>query len=464
MSEEMYDFFDKVAQATIPKITRDRQSLPPWITQSTTNLMEKLNTQRKLVAKKPTSYRKNIVRKNQNVVTEVAEIDWCNYQEKIMSTRDTSVIFKHLKNFNNSPNLPKVLIDGGRSASNIEDKVNLLNNFLHSFYTPEHSFSIEDINSMNPTLTNFGISKPKINRIQSELDITKTRGSNGYPPIFRKPAKPMTDILYLVFKNIKRWRKIPDKRKIASVTPIYKKSDRRLVTNYLPISILNIDSNIFEKCMYEPLYEHFEKHFSKHQHGFAQGRSVTTNMFSFLQKLYEAMDKNTSYNIVTFYSDFSKAFDKVPHKELLIEIGQIGVGGCFREVLVDYRHNRRQFVRSDNTRSRIIEITSGVPQGSLLGPFLFCIIINDLKDVLTFSDPYLFADDLKILSLGYSDTEIQEDINAVQNWVATNKMELAVDKCAILNIRGPEKDFELLTQNLNSLQAVKDLGINVSRN
>ena len=142
-------------------------------------------------------------------------------------------------------------------------------------------------------------------------------------------------------------------------------------------------------------------------------------------------------------------------------MGQIGVGGCFLEVLVDYLHNRRQLVRADNTSSMILEITSGVPQGSLLGPLLFCILINDLPDVLRFSDPYLFADDLKILSIGYSDTEFQEDINAVQNWVVTNKMELAVDKCAILNIRGPEKDFELLNQNLNSLQAVKDLGINV---
>ena len=89
--------------------------------------------------------------------------------------------------------------------------------------------------------------------------------------------------------------------------------------------------------------------------------------------------------------------------------------------------------------------------------------MNYLPDVLRFKDPYLFADDLKILSIGCSDTEFQEDIIAVQNWVATNKMELAVDKCAILNIRGPEKDFELLNQNLNPLQAVKDLGINVSK-
>ena len=79
IGEEMYDFFGKVAQATIPKMTRHRQSLPPWITPSTSNLMKKLNTQRKLVANKPTSYRKNVVRKFQNVVTEAPKIDRCNY-------------------------------------------------------------------------------------------------------------------------------------------------------------------------------------------------------------------------------------------------------------------------------------------------------------------------------------------------------------------------------------------------
>ena len=94
------------------------------------------------------------------------------------------------------------------------------------------------------------------------------------------------------------------------------------------------------------------------------------------------MDKNTIDNIVTFYSDFSKAFDKVPHKELLIKIGQIGVGGCFLEVLVDYLLNRRQFVRADNASSRFLEFTNGVSQGSLFGPLLFCILINDLPDVL----------------------------------------------------------------------------------
>ena len=84
----------------------------------------------------------------------------------------------------------------------------------------------------------------------------------------------MTDVLYLVFKNKKRLRKIPRQWKTASVTPINKQGNRRLVTNYRPVSLLNIDGKVFEKCMYETLYEHFEKHLSKHQRGFVRGRSV----------------------------------------------------------------------------------------------------------------------------------------------------------------------------------------------
>ena len=149
----------------------------------------------------------------------------------------------------------------------------------------------------------------------------------------------MIDVLYLVFKNIKRLRKIPDQCIIASVTPFYKKGDKRLNTNYRQVFVLNISSNILHeyqlninsngKCMYEPIYERFEKHWSKHKHSFVRSRSVTKNMLSFQQKIYEAVDKNTSDYIVTFYSDFSKAFDKVPHTELLIKVGQIGVGRCF---------------------------------------------------------------------------------------------------------------------------------------
>ena len=108
-----------------------------------------------------------------------------------------------------------------------------------------------------------------------------------------------------------------------------------------------------------------------------------------------------------------------------------------------YWSGRKQFVRVDNTRSETFDVTSGVPQGSLLGPLLFCIFINDLPDVLVFSDPFIFADDLKILPVEKTFWQVQNDLNGIEQWVNENKMKLAMDKCAKLSIRGQTQNYEL---------------------
>ena len=147
--------------------------------------------------------------------------------------------------------------------------------------------------------------------------------------------------------------------------------------------------------MYPALYDHFVKFLTRCQHGFVKNRSVATNMLSFLKEIYEAIDKNAENHVIAFYTDFSKAFDKVPHYELLKKMSNIGVGGCFLEIIADYLSNRKQFVRADNFSSETLEITSGVPQGLLIGPLFLCIFINDLPEVLKFSDPYILTNVLK---------------------------------------------------------------------
>ena len=137
----------------------------------------------------------------------------------------------------------------------------------------------------------------------------------------------MTTILHSVFKNIKMLRKIPYKWKVAAVSPIYKKGDKRLMKNHRPVSLLNIMSKLLEKCMYSALYDHFIKFFTRSQHGFVKNRSVVTNMLSFLKEIYEAIDKKAENHVIAYYTDFSKAFDKVPHYELLKKMSNIGLGG-----------------------------------------------------------------------------------------------------------------------------------------
>ena len=257
-------------------------------------------------------------------------------------------------------------------------------------------------------------------------------------------------------------RKQPDSLKVAAITPIFKKGDRRKVENYRPVSLLNIDSKILEKCIYIALYDHFQNFLTKSQHGFVRRRSVQTNMLLFLKRIYEALDHDPQSEIIAFYTDFSKAFDQVPHYELIQKLIDIGVGGCLLEILIDYLSDRQKYVRVDNTISKILDRTSGVPQGSLLGPILFCIFINDLPDVLMFSEPFIFADDLKILAVQRSYWEVQDDLHGIENWIIQNKMELAIDKCAYLNFRGRDQQYKLMGKDFAKSTTVKDLGIRVA--
>ena len=463
MCEEYYQYIDKALEIFVPRRTRHRQSLPPWISSFTSHLMKKLKTQKQQLQRKPTSYRQQQVARLEDLLIRSSEQDRIDYQEQLFETRKTDTIFKHLKSLNKTSRLPNLVIYEDRESTLPQEQVNMFNKYFHSVFSPKQKFSIEDIKCENPTLTNFNTSKLRIFEIMSELDTTKSRGPNGLPPaLFKKSARNMCDCLHKLLRNIKRLRKIPDNWKVAAVSPIHKKGNRNKVENYRPISLLNIDSKILEKCIYIPLYKHFIKYLTRHQHGFVKKRSVMTNMLSFLKKIYEALDKDPHSDIVAFYTDFSKAFDKVPHLELLKKVAKIGVGGCLLEVLVDYLTNRKQYVRVENTSSDTLDVTSGVPQGSLLGPLLFCIFINDLPDVLVFCLPFIFADDLKILSIRASFWEIQDDLDAIEKWVKKNKMALAMDKCWKIIFRGRDRDFQLMDEKLKRSKTIKDLGILIS--
>ena len=362
-----------------------------------------------------------------------------------MRARNTGTIFKHLKHLKKSPSLPKLLIKENQQSTKMQEQVNMMNEFFHSVFSPKVPFSIQDVKLRNPEITNFEISKKAIYEILLSLDATNSRSPNGIlPAFFHRTARETSMNLNVLFKQIKRQRKIPNSWKIAAVTPIYKKDDRRKVENYRPVSLLDIGSKFFEKCICSALYAHFEKFQTEHKHGFVKKRS---NMQSFLKTIHDALNNESSTEIVALYTDFSKAFDKVPHFELVEKVANIGVGGCLLEIIIDYLDNRKQFVRVDNTRSETLDVTSRVPQGSLLGPLLFCTFINDLPDVLVFSDPFIFADDLKILAVKKTFWQVQNHLNGIEQWVNENEMKLAMDKCAKLSIRGQTQITSLWALN-----------------
>ena len=188
--------------------------------------------------------------KLENLVTESAEKDRKVYQENLLSTRNTDVIFKHLKSLNKSPTLPKQIVSGDKVSTIIHEQVDIMNEFFHSVFSPKQSFSISDIETKSLTLTNFNILVETIHSFVSELDISKSRGPNRLPPaFFKKTSRQISVVLNKLLKVIKKQRRIPDTWKTAPVTPIHKKRDRRYVQNYRPVSLLDISSKILEKCI-----------------------------------------------------------------------------------------------------------------------------------------------------------------------------------------------------------------------
>ena len=216
--------------------------------------------------------------------------------------------------------------------------------------------------------------------------------------------------------------------------------------------------------------EHLLKHnfISPHQHGFLLGRNTVTQLLETLDVWTGEIDKGNNMNVL--YCDFKKAFDTVPHKRLMKKIESYGIKGDVLKWIEDFLSGRKQRVCVNGKLSTWKSVTSGVPQGSVLGPLLFVIYINDLEGSVS-CGVKLYADDTKIYAVVNSDEdseEFQKQINALSQWSITWKLHFHPDKCHILKI-GNKPDEMIYTiksedNNTNQLEESteeKDLGVTI---
>ena len=211
--------------------------------------------------------------------------------------------------------------------------------------------------------------------------------------------------------------------KRAVITPIYKSGNKSLIVSYRLIILPKL-SLIFEKLLFKFLYPIIKNQLSNYQFGFKKGRSTVTQLLLFLNELYTSLDNGEiSY---CFYLDFSKAFDKVPHSTLLHKLSLFGIGGNLLRLISSYLSNRVQCVKVGHLYSRWETSTSGVPQGSVLGPLLFFVFMNDLPSVCLSSIMFLYADDSKAIYTNLKN--LQLDLNACISWANQNLMEFNASK------------------------------------
>ena len=268
--------------------------------------------------------------------------------------------------------------------------------------------------------------------------------------------------------------------KTQMITPVHKKDSRALAANYRPISLTSHIIKIFERIIRKKLVEHleFNQILCKNQHGFRKGYSCLTQLLKHIDDILHNLNEDKETDVV--YLDFEKAFDKVDHEILLAKLRNYQITGKLYNWLVEYLKDRSQIVVVNGSKSSTAIVKSGVPQGTVLGPILFLIYINDMEKCAQYSVISHFADDSRIkkaIKFTSDVSNLQSDLSAVEQWSKSNNMALHEKKFEYLSHHTksklldelPFKD-EYYTYTTSSgieirpKKLVRDLGIYISPN
>ena len=284
----------------------------------------------------------------------------------------------------------------------------------------------------------------EVSNIIKSLVNGKSTGPNSIPIKLLKILDPcISPHLSLIINKSFEEGTFPDNLKIAMVIPIFKKGAAGNNSNYRPISLLPIFSKIFEKLMHKRLYSFLEMHETlfEMQFGFRTGHSTEHALVSLSEKIKCTLDSgNVGCGI---FIDLQKAFDTVNHRILLQKLEHYGIRGIALQWFQSYLHNRKQFVSVNGHSSRLSNITCGVPLGSVLGPLLFLIYINDLPSTSKSLSFFLFADDTNIYFESNSTDRLIKVINGelktVKAWLESNKLSLNIEKTNFVIFHSPKK-------------------------
>ena len=329
----------------------------------------------------------------------------------------------------------------GQTVTDELEQATILNSFFSSVFTKEETtdyelpltrFSEED----NERLTDIDITRDKVLQKLQKLDPAKASGVDGISSrVLVELADEIAEPLAAIFQNSLATGEVPRSWKVADIVPIYKKGKKSVPGNYRPVSLTSQIGKLLEKIIKDEITGHLSQYhlLNDTQHGFMRGRSCLTNLLTYMEGVTRMLDEGKNVDII--YLDFAKAFDKVPHHRLIGKVASMGVEGRVKGWIQQWLEGRTQRVVINGRYSDWTAVTSGVPQGSVLGPTLFLMFINDLEDSVQ-STVLKFADDTKLyteVTKEEGGEQLQEDLDKCTEWDKQWMMEFNVSKCKVLH-------------------------------
>ena len=353
---------------------------------------------------------------------------------------------------------------------------NLFNNFFCDQFSDSSSYNIP-IDYSNDEQYDITFCHGDIQKLLERLNANKAGGPDAiHGKILKNCAVSLAYPLSILFRISYNTGSVPREWKLANVVPVHKKGSKENIENYRPISLTCLVMKTFERIIKEKILQNTSHLLDSRQHGFLRNKSCTTNMALFCDSL--ALSLNDCIRTDVVYFDFSKAFDSVNHDIILYKLKTFyNIDGRLLKFMKNYLCEREQQVVIGNGKSIKKTVLSGVPQGSILGPILFVLFINDLPSGLSpGTELALYADDTKIWRQILSETDhdaLQSDITYLYNWSIANKMSFHPQKCKVVSVanRLPpllgilpniQYFYELGEVALDYVDSEKDLGIDIN--
>ena len=410
-----------------------------------------------------------------NKASKLVRLAKRDFERKIAKNikKDSKTFSKYARSKTRVKSTIGPLIDGnGGLTCDDQEMGQMLNAFFASVFTTESVDELPECKNIfygneEHKLSNYHISSSMVKDKLLKLKLNKAPGVDLVGTnMLVELADEISDTVAELFTKSLTEGEVPPDWKLANVTPIFKKGNKSNVSNYRPVSLTVNLCKVFESIMRDEMIKHLQRHslIKSSQHGFVSNRSCLTNLLVFMEEVTSYIDKG--YPIDVIYLDFQKAFDKVPHKRLLLKLVAHGIDGNVLKWIENWLKNRKQRVVINGCFSDWSNVISGVPQGSVLGPLLFIIYINDIDECVA-GKILKFADDTKIYHTVYSDEEVsvlQSDLRNLVQWSKDWQMLFNADKCKVMHIgfNNKQAKYDINDIQLECVSDEKDLGIIVS--
>ena len=382
MVELWYKWLHEILKDLLSITTKHRSELAPWVSGNSSNLIKKLKTLQLKQQRQPTPSNKIKIECLQTELTLSLQNDQHLHEKALFKEGKFSDIQRYLKSLTKSNTNPSEIFFDQRTANTDIEKVILFNEYFQSVFT-QNTYSTK-IGEQNSTLLNqIHFTTDEIENALQLLDVNKAKGPDKIGNLLLKSlSKSLPKSLHLLFNLIANKARFPEKWKVSEIAPILKDGDKQDVSNYRPISLLSTVSKLLEKLIFEKLTPIVYPTLASAQHGFRPKRSTITNLIEYLHEIYSCLESENCSYLNIFYIDFEKAFDKVTHELLIQKLAALGIGGNCLNLLRSYLYKRKQTVRLNDTVSDELEVFSGVPQGSILGPLFFLVLSCPNRSVM----------------------------------------------------------------------------------